>query len=120
MNTLTDLIELSLRCLHESAAGSRTGLLGIVGCGPGVGVFSWMLCGATMRLWNRSFHLKIGHHAVCAAAGIFTVLLAALLLGCGFFQSAAQSAIRAWRERLANDTAWHQAIFVDLFEQVRK
>lgn len=120
MKYVSDLGELSIRCLAQHADESPWTLAGAAAISLILATFCWVFCGMAMRIRNGRLRLKAGHHLICGLAAVVTVISGVLFSSCGSIQTAAQSMICEWRERLAVDRDWEAAVFAHIFGLVHR
>ncbi len=120
MKYLSDLGDLSVRCLAQHADGSPWTLAGAAAISLFLATFCWVFCGKAMRMRNGRFRLKASHHLICGLAAMATVISGVLFSSSGFIQSAALSMVCEWRERMAADRGWQATVFAHVFGLVHR
>lgn len=100
-----DFLSLALGCLVWNFAFDRKAFVIGLLLGVLLGGGFWLLCGLSTRLWNRHYHLRASHHALCACAAVSAAFLAVLFAGVRDVDQVAKLSVKAWRLQLELESA---------------
>jgi hypothetical protein len=80
---------------------------------------TWVLCGFSMWLWNRRFHMRIAHHLVCAFAAVITCSAVFVFQCLGEVQNYAIKDLNQWRDSYTTDRQFSWDTFVLAHDKLR-
>jgi hypothetical protein len=80
---------------------------------------TWALCGFSMWLWNRRFHMRFAHHLVCAFAAIITCSAVFVFQCLGEVQNYAIKDLNQWRDAYTTDRQFSWDTFVLAHDKLR-
>lgn len=83
-------------------------------------VFAWWLCGFSMWLWNRRFHMRLGHHLLCAITAIVTCSACFVFQCLGQVESHALEDLHHWRESYLSDGQFGWNTFLLAHDKLRE
>lgn len=91
-----------------------TGCLGLF-----LAAVGWWLCARHAHLWNRAYHLRPGHHVLCAMAALLTLIFTVVFASLAYTENAARSVITAWEQAVNADAGWQSTTFARAYDAVR-
>jgi len=100
----------------RNPAGFRLAvLIGLV-----LAILCWFVCHVYARLWNRRFHAKAIHHALCALAALITLSFSVLYPALVYIREAGEASILSWQASINRDGQWAESTFRSAYQAVRK
>jgi len=120
MTSLMEYLALLAECVKYLAVSNGSKFLIAIVVGLALGVAGYWICSASSKLWNRSYHLRVGHHAMCAFAAFVTVLFTLVYVSADYMGEVAKAEIHGWQDQVSEDSDFQHELFVRAFDGVSK
>lgn len=80
----------------------------------------WFVCSYYTRLWNKTFHVSIRHHLICAVSALFTFFFILMFVGVRNLKFVSEKLVMKWSQDLQQDEVWNDKTYCDAFYAVKK
>lgn len=102
--------------ITRNSGGFRLALL----VGIALAVLCGYVCHRSAHWWNRRFHRRLAHHALCLLSALITLIFAILYPAVSYFREAGEASIEVWRAAINSDPAWAESTFQKAYNAVRE
>ena len=120
MTSLMEYLGLLAECMRFLAVSNGAKFAIALLVGIAVGALGYWLSSASTQFWNRSHHLRTGHHVICAIAAFVTVIFTLVYVSSDYIGEVAKRTIHDWQDQAMADSDWQHELFIRAYDAVSK
>lgn len=80
----------------------------------------WIINSYYTKLWNKSFHVSLKHHLICAVSALLTFFFVLSFAGIRYLRPVSERIVTNWSSQLREDQLWNDQIYSKAYFAVKE